>query len=375
MQDLLETIRGRLERRQYSSETAVRETIVLPVLQSLGWDIFDPDHVLREFTLGTRRVDYALSATPPRRDIFIEVKAVGQTTGADRQLFEYAFHEGIPFAVLTDGQEWSFFLPGQQGSYDERRVQKLDLLERNPSEAALLMARYLDFRRVKSGEALQDAQTDYRTVSSRKTALDRLPDAWAALCAEPDPLLLDLISEKTEAICGFRPKPEDVEEFVLSNLTNGSKVRSRLEVKRPTRTAEAGVSSTQHLARPTPSVPSAPVSERHIIYTVFGERREARTAIDALVEILRALSARQPDFVDRLSQIAPSRTRNHIARSPEQVYPARPELSDLTTEFVPGWWLGTNIANRDKLTLLRKACEVTGITLGRDIEIHLPNAN
>jgi hypothetical protein len=239
------------------------------------------------------------------------------------------------------------------------------------------MARYLAFQRVKSGEALQDAQTDYRTVSSRKTALNRLPDAWAALCAEPDALLLDLISEKTEAICGFRPKPEDVEEFVLTNLANGLKARSLAEVRRSARTIDAALSSvpaaTPQVPRPTPVVPSAPVSERRIRYVVFGERREARTAIDALVEILRTLSARQPDFIDRLAEIAPSRTRNHIARTPEEVYPARPELSDLTTEFVPGWWLGTNIANRDKMTLLRKACEVAGITLGREIEIDLPN--
>jgi hypothetical protein len=38
-------------------------------------------------------------------------------------------------AVLTDGQEWHFFLPTEQGDYGERRVYKLDLLERDPQEA------------------------------------------------------------------------------------------------------------------------------------------------------------------------------------------------------------------------------------------------
>jgi hypothetical protein len=124
-----------------------------------------------------------------------------------------------------------------------------------------------------------------------------------------------------------------------------------------------------------PVAPTAPASERRISYVIFGERREAKTAIDALIEILRALSARQPDFLERLAEIAPSRTRNHVAHTPEEVYPARPELSELTTEIAPGWWLGTNIANRDKMTLLRKACEVAGVSIGREIEISFPNAN
>ena len=40
-------------------------------------------------------------------------------------------------AILTDGQEWSFYLPGEQGRYDERRVYKPDLLEREISEAEI----------------------------------------------------------------------------------------------------------------------------------------------------------------------------------------------------------------------------------------------
>jgi predicted type IV restriction endonuclease len=50
------------------------------------------------------------------------VKQVGQSDRAERQLFEYAFHDGVPMAILTDGREWNFFLPGEQGDYGERRV-------------------------------------------------------------------------------------------------------------------------------------------------------------------------------------------------------------------------------------------------------------
>ena len=84
-----------------------------------------------EFSLEGRRVDFALCHPANRPAVFVEVKKVGGAKGADKQLFEYAFHSGVPMAILTDGQEWSFYLPGEQGRYDERRVYKLDLLERN----------------------------------------------------------------------------------------------------------------------------------------------------------------------------------------------------------------------------------------------------
>src|SRR5208283_1614470 len=128
MESLLAKLATLLQSAQFQGgEQAIRETVVLQVLQSLGWEIFDPVKVIREFSMSGRRVDYALSASPPKIDLFIETKALGNSVGADKQLFEYAYHEGFQFAVLTDGREWNFFVPGEQGSYDERRVQKLDL--------------------------------------------------------------------------------------------------------------------------------------------------------------------------------------------------------------------------------------------------------
>ena len=45
-----------------------------------------------------------------------------------------------PFVVLTDGETWSFYLPAEQGSYEDRRVYKLDLFERPPSARRIIEA-------------------------------------------------------------------------------------------------------------------------------------------------------------------------------------------------------------------------------------------
>lgn len=355
LEKLIEQIKERLIAAQYQSESAIREALVLPILHSLGWDTLDPATVYREYPLGATKVDYALAAPPTKKQIFIEVKSLGSSLGGDKQLFGYAYHEGIPFAILTDGREWNFYLPGEQGTYEDRRVQKLDIVDRPIAEVIEVFRRYMTYTRVGSGEALKSARADYENMSKRKTAVASIPPAWHDLASEPDTLLMDLISEKVESLCGYRPAPEDVEEFLV-NLS----ARTGAQVVLPA---------------PQPKVLTTPlVSERRIPYKLLGQPKQADNAIDALLDILRTLASRSPTFLERLSPAVVGRTRNHIARKREDVYPAKPELIEYTTELVPGWWLGTNIANRDKMRIIEKACEVEGLALGKDVSISLPNA-
>lgn len=62
---------------------------------------------------------------------------------------------GIPMAVLTDGQQWSFFLPAEEGAYNEQQVYKLDLLERERLESVSRLNRYLAYGDCKNDKALQ----------------------------------------------------------------------------------------------------------------------------------------------------------------------------------------------------------------------------
>jgi len=107
MNELLENALVKARERLLSSslsEAQVSQGPVRSILHALGWDTFDVDCVVPEYSVGSRRVDYALKATPARTDVFLEIKAPGKADeAADLQLFEYAFHEGVPFAVLTDG--------------------------------------------------------------------------------------------------------------------------------------------------------------------------------------------------------------------------------------------------------------------------------
>lgn len=86
-------------------------------------------------------------------------------------------------------------------------------------------------------------------------------------------------------------------------------------------------------------------------------------AIDALVRDLRTLAGSSPDeFFATLAPKVMGSKRNHIARNRADVYPLRPSLAlQNTVCLVDGWYLGKNIANREKLKILRAACDLQGL--------------
>jgi len=212
--NLLINVCEKLRQKKFVSEENVKQEIVEQALFSLGWNVFDVSIVAREFAMENRRVDYALFHPPKKPLIFIEVKNVGLSGGADRQLFEYAFHLGVPMAILTDGREWSFYLPAQQGRYDERRVYKLDLLERSIEEAAYRLERYLSYNSICSGQALKNAQSDYENVTRDRDIQATLPKAWIALLQDKDSLVLELLADKVEDLCGYKPNVAICETFL-----------------------------------------------------------------------------------------------------------------------------------------------------------------
>lgn len=166
----------------------------------------------------------------------------------------------------------TFFCPASRASYDERRVQKLDIMERAPKDAVEILRKYLEISRVRSGAAIESARADYQNISRRKNAANKIPAAWQELVSEPDDMLMDVVAEKTETICGYRPAPEDVEAFLVG--------LSKVSAAAPSE------------AKPPASARSIPtVSERGVEYRVFGQSRKAENAIEALIDILRTLAS------------------------------------------------------------------------------------
>jgi hypothetical protein len=130
-EDLLD-IRAGIKAGRYVNEATVSQGVVQRLLNVLGWPVYDTEVVAPEYSLGGRRADYALCHPPREPVILIEVKQVGQSKGADRQLFEYAFLKGVPMATR---RSWSaaHSLPGPPATKTPRSA---PIEVREPGRAA-----------------------------------------------------------------------------------------------------------------------------------------------------------------------------------------------------------------------------------------------
>lgn len=332
--------------------------VVLPILDALGWPAFDPSIVAPEYGVGKRRVDFALltNGTPA---VFLEVKQPGLINGADRQLFEYAFHEGVPIAILTDGATWHVYLPAMQGSYDERRVYLLDLVDRDSEESAERLQRYLAREAVESGEAFDLARRDYQRAKQRKDAAQAIPQAWANLIAEPADLLSILASE-VERVSGFEADSRDLRSFLRGlRPLDGSLPKGKPSAPQPARRTE----------NPSPSSASTLPGVGFEIDGAFVACTRGREVIEG---VFKALHARDETFLERFAENVRGRKRAYLARTTSELFPGHPELANQSVEIADGWLLSTHSSSSMKSGIIKKACDLTGFRFGTDVKIQMP---
>jgi len=360
----IEKVREGLRQGTFTSEAAVSQGVLLPTLHELGWPVFDTSIVIPEFSVEGRRVDYALCHPALRPSVFVEVKKVGLSEGADRQLFEYAFHLGVPMAILTDGQEWSFYLPGEQGRYDERRVYKLDLLERSIEESENRLERYLSYRNVCSGDALKEARSDYQNVARDRIIEANLPKAWGALLKDQDSLLLDLIAEKVEDLCGYKPDLDICSQFLEQQVKYSQPVEAPRPITTPT------------IKRPI-QPPSANGSMRtrtvdKLSFIFKGKTFSAGSAREVMTKIFQLLAEEDRGFLERFASRKHGKKRRYLAKDKRELYPGRIDLAEQhSVEVVNGWWLGTNYSRRNIQEIIDLAIEVAGPQLGSTVQANV----
>lgn len=352
LESTLTDIIARLRQGRFPNEQAISQGIVLRVLQELGWVTWDTALVWPEFQTGEGRVDFALCHPPSKPAVFIEVKQPGKAEDAVRQALEYAFHTGVPFVVLTDGKTWSFYLPAEQGSYEDRRVYKLDLFERSSAEAAATLERYLTRSKVETGEALENARKEYRSRSRKFQAHAAIPEAWRELVEKGEELLVDLLAGAVESKVGVRPEDNDVAEFL-------AKLGQPVMIETPPRPIAQGPTG-QHAGGESP---------RRGRLILRGSAYPYNNAKDAMVIVLRELAKADPTFLERCSQHpdAQGRKRRYIARTAEELYPDRPDLREYQESLPDGWLVATNLNNVLKRNIVRLAAEVAGLSFGKDV--------
>jgi hypothetical protein len=357
MQTDLKEIIQNLKENRYPNEALISNGVVKRVLSLLGWPIFNPSIVIPEFSLHGRRVDLALCNAPNQPIIFVEVKGLGLCEGADRQLFQYAFEEGIPIAILTDGREWYFYLPGEQGPISERCFYKQDMFQRELADVEFVFQRYLSYEAVINGTAFENARLDYRDLSRNRTIARVFPKAWRELVEKRDEFLYEAVSSKIEALCGYKPSVQFVQRLLVEELLLKNSEPSPLPKTTEKRAKEAVIRK---------KIPK----KYKFTYNFFGETRKCETGRDLARQIFIAFHQRDVRFFEKFLEYPKGyHSRPYISKSREGLYPGAPKLSSAGVELIDGWWLDGNQSISGLLRLIQIACDVENVKYGQDLII------
>lgn len=118
-----------------ATEEATKTSIVMPLFQILGYDIFNPTEFTPEYTADVgikkgEKVDYAiLSNNKPV--ILIECKSIHEElTKHDSQLFRYFGTTTAKFAILTNGIVYRFYTDlDEPNKMDEKPFLEINMLD------------------------------------------------------------------------------------------------------------------------------------------------------------------------------------------------------------------------------------------------------
>ena len=139
-------------------EANVKQGVILPVLNALGWNPFNTNEVRPEYPVTGGNVDYALRIDDNNK-VFLEAKRPSEELRSHQeQLLIYSFKEGVPLAVLTNGLEWWLYLPLQPGIWEQRWFATIDLRNEDVSQTTSRFTDFLLKENVGSGVAVNNAE-------------------------------------------------------------------------------------------------------------------------------------------------------------------------------------------------------------------------
>ena len=298
-------------------EASVRQVVVLQILSALGWNPFDRLEVTPEFGVGGGLVDYSLQIGGQSK-VFIEVKRGGENLSPHQdQLLRYSFERGVGLATLTNGLDWWFYLPLREGSWEERRFSAISITSADNDAAQTVFRNALSKDGVASGSAIEYAENLLDQQRRAMLVNATLPRAWQALIAEPDSLMVDLLSETVERIAQVKPDDSQVRDFIQNAWTQGATTSNANPTHEPpARLPRIANRSAGRPGRRRNSKPEA--------FVFLGSRYPVQAWKDVLQELSVIMYEQHPDiFAERVSELRGT-SRVYYSRAPDDLYEPRP---------------------------------------------------
>jgi hypothetical protein len=234
-------------------------------------------------------------------------------------LLNYSFQQGVKLAILTNGITWSFYLPLNEGSWEQRKFYTIDILQQDPEDVKSKFIDFLSKDNINSGRAIQNAESIYRGQQKINILEETLPKAWNKIIEEADELLIDLINETTEKICGFKADTELVERFLSKN--KGTLIISKIPTKTfsPLR-PQVGPPQTKSMGTATGNYTGKSISS----FSFRGSNYKVKSWKDMLINLCTFINTAHRNEFDKVLKIVGrkrpyfSLTGNEL-RAPEKI--------------------------------------------------------
>ncbi len=292
-------------------EAATKQAIILRILSCLGWDLFNIDEVYPEYSVGGKKVDYALRYNNYNK-VFIEVKKVGEDLEKHQeQLLSYSFQEGVKLAILTNGITWWFYLPLHEGSWEQRKFYTVEVYDQDSEEITQKFEDFLSKENVISEKAIENAENIYKGRQKQYLIKETLPKAWSKVLEGPDEALIELIAETTEKLCGYKPDYITVENFITSSIQ---------EIRHPS-FQKARVTATQ--PKSTISKRAAEIDASYTYKSISsfvfkGKKYEVNSWRDMLIQICNIMLASHRDRFEQVLNLV-GRKRPYFTRNKKEL--------------------------------------------------------
>ncbi|MDN5346124.1 MAG: putative type restriction endonuclease [Petrotoga sp.] len=284
-------------------EAATKQAVIMRILSYLDWDPFNIDEVHPEYSVGSKRVDYALRHNGKNK-VFIEVKKINEDLEKHQeQLLNYSFQKGVKLAILTNGVSWWFYLPLHEGSWEQRKFYTIEIYNQESKDIVEKFEEFLSKGNVISDRAIENAERIYKSKQKQYLIKETLPKAWKKIITEPDELMVELLADTTEKLCGYKPDNETVEQFLIKIS------------QAPTRTKEEISTPVQPLSGQTLHIPSEGYSGKSIIsFTFKGNRYPVRSWKEMLIKICNLMLSAHREQFDKVLNLV-GRKRPYFTRN------------------------------------------------------------
>lgn len=194
-------------------EASTKQAIIMRILSSLGWDIFNIEEVTPDISVKSDIIDYALKIKNSSVMFILVKKPSEQLDSYQKSFLTISARQKVDLALLTNGIAWWGFLSSAEGGVEDKKFFTANLLQDDIDEICTFFSTFIAKSSLVNGNSHKAAEEILET-RKRKTANHFIPKAWEKIITQPHDTIIQLISQTAEDMCNYKPEKNAIIDFL-----------------------------------------------------------------------------------------------------------------------------------------------------------------